>query len=258
MESKKPDNNFLKEWEISREVIKTFDDRLHDVRKYGFSFITAFLTGSTILFTTYLVEPSTNVTEGVLFPESIKAIILGVTLFLILGLNILYRNYIKAAASRANVLERILNIELTAIITQRHRENRINKFVTALYIIFIFGVVLLGTAVLWQTPIFLIILYLDALATSVVIMVFTSDDLLMQYRYGKIDWMLDKTECKQGDEVKLIMSNISNSLFPNPKYPIKKEEVMWKMVKQCENPNFGNDNKLNVVLGTMEADFSGT
>lgn len=238
-----------------------FDDRLHDLRKYGFTFITAFLTGSTILFTTYLLEPNTSfpegLTEGIPFPASIKAIILGVTLLLILGLYILDRNYRvfqKAASTRANVLERLLNIELSDVITQRYRLNTVDKFVTALYFIFVFGVGLLATAVLSETPELLLLVYLAAFATSGAIVVLSFDSVLMKFGYGMVDWFLDKTECTQGDEVRVIMTNIGNEPFPSPQHPLKKGEVMWKLVKQCENANICAADKV-VASGEMEADF---
>lgn len=258
MTSEDVDNHFLKEWEAARGVLKIFDDRLHDLRKYGFSFITALLTGSTILFTTYIVEPS-NGGSGELFPESIKAIILGITLLLIFGLYILDRNYRvfqKAASTRANVLERVLNIELSQVITERYRTKRVYNFVIALYLLFIFGVCLLGLAVLSVTP--LILLLIAASVTCGFIVYLASDDSLMKYDYGKIDWILDRTECKQGDDVRVIMTNLGDEPFPSPHHPISKGEVMWKLVKQYDNANLmGKNDRKIVKFGEMETTLSG-
>jgi hypothetical protein len=254
--SEDADNHFLKEWETSRDVLKTFDDRLHDLRKYGFSFITALLTGSTILFTTYIVEPSND--SGELFPESIKAIILGVTLLLIFGLYTLDRNYRvfqKAASTRANVLERVLNIELSQVITERYRTKRIHNFVTALYLLFILGVCLLGLAVLSGT--LLILLLIAAGVTSGFVLYLSPDDSLMKYEHGRVDWILDKTECKQGDDVRVIMTNLNDKPFPSPNHSISQGEVMWKLVKQQNNANLVEKNDKKIVrFGEMETTLS--
>jgi len=48
MNSKEENVNF-KEWEVARNVLKEFDDRIHDLRKYGFSFLTALLAAEALL-----------------------------------------------------------------------------------------------------------------------------------------------------------------------------------------------------------------
>jgi hypothetical protein len=227
-------NNFLKEWEASREVIRLFDDRLHDLRKYGFSFITAFLTATTILFEKWIVEPSAGF-QGEVFPEPIKATILGVTLLLIFVLYILDRNYLvlqRAAATRASILEKILNIELSDVITQRHRKNGVRYLMTSVYLFFILAVCLLGNAVLPTTSTYL---YAFAIGLAIIVVVLSFDFVVMRYRYGMIDWMLDKLECKQGDEVRIIMTNLTNGDFPKKGCPISSTEKMWKLVKEDDS-----------------------
>lgn len=74
----------LKEWEKARGVLQFYDDKLHDLRKYGFSFITAFLTADGILL-------STKLSSGT--PAPIKFAVFGVTLILILALHLIDKNY---------------------------------------------------------------------------------------------------------------------------------------------------------------------
>lgn len=227
-------NNFLKEWESTRAVLKEFDDRLHDLRKYGFSFITAFLTASTILFQNWIIAPNPPAFEGQPFPEPIKATILGVTILLIFGIYIMDRNYLvyqKAANARAMVLERILNIELSDGIIQRFRMAWIHISVTVIYLFFIVGVLLLGSAVLSSS---LNYLYLSGSIIAILVIVLSRDFVLLHYRYGMMDWILDRLECKQGDEVRIIMTNISDKVLPKRDYPIAEGEVMWKLVKEGE------------------------
>lgn len=227
-------NNFLKEWESTRAVLKIFDDRLHDLRKYGFSFITAFLTASTILFQNWIIAPNPPAFEGQPFPEPIKATILGVTILLIFGIYIMDRNYRvfqKAANTRANILERVLNIELSAVITQRYRMSRVHNFFMSIYLLFILGVCLLGRAVLSSS---LNYLYLFGSIIAILVIVLSFDFVLLRYRYGMMDWILDRLECKQGDEVRIIMTNMSDRVLPKRDYPIAEGEVMWKLVEEGE------------------------
>ncbi|MFB0503705.1 MAG: hypothetical protein ACETWE_07725 [Candidatus Bathyarchaeia archaeon] len=218
-------DNFLKEWETARDVLKAFDDRLHDLRKYGFSFITAFLTASTILFES-LSEP-------------VKATVLGVTLLLIFGLFLMDRNYRvfqKAAATRAEILERVLNIELTEYITHRYKERNIGGFVTTVYLVFILGVQILGLAVLSNS---LIVLAGAVVITCFSILFLSFDYPFLGYRYGKIDWMLDRLECEQGEEVRIIVTNIGKKRFAKKEFP--KGTVMWKLVKEGETQDLRSE-----------------
>jgi len=238
-----PENNFLKEWEESRSSIKTLDERLHDIRKYGFTFITAFLTASTILFQTYSVAPSVGF-EGVPFPETFKAAILGVTLLLILGLFILDRNYRvvqTAIRDRLLVLEKLLNIEVSDVITQRYRMGAVQSLMTFIYVFFVVGDLALGWVVLTKDFVNLVILMIAGATVLVTILALSIDVVVLNYRYGMVDWVIDKLECKQGESVRIIMTNLGIKDFPNDPLPRKVE--MWKLVRQCDaagltkNPN---------------------
>ena len=214
--SDRVDNNFLKEWETARDVLTTFDNRLHELRKYGFSFITVFLTASTILFDE--------------FPENIKFVILTVTLVLILALFLMdrfYQVFIKSSALRARILERMLNIELTEVITERYRYSKARHLVTFMYILFIFGVWLLGRAVLIDE---LNKLHIGGSLALISLLMISSDELMLQYPYGKIDWMLDRLSCVQGDEVGIIMTNLDSKTFTNETF--SPGTVMWQMVEE--------------------------
>ena len=106
--------NHMEEWKQARDVIKSYDEHLHDLRKYGFSFLTALLAAGAIL-TPAIVES----TEAQV-PNVVKFAVFSVTLLLIAALHLLDRNYRvfqEAAVTRALVLERRLNIELSEVIT---------------------------------------------------------------------------------------------------------------------------------------------
>jgi hypothetical protein len=241
-------DHFLKEWEATRDVLKTFDGHLHDLRKYSFSFITALLTASTILFTTWVRQPNGgNGFEGEPFPELIKATILGVTLCLILGvciIDIYYRNFQRSANIRSRVLEKVLNIELSDTITQRYRSGRYQYVVSGVYSILIIGVCLLGRAVLSNS---LIWVYLGALGSFLVVLFLTSGWWFVHYDYGFMDWILDRLECKAGDEVRIIMTNIGGESIPIPA-----GEVMWKLFKEGGNtPLRSGVTPARIVIGSF-------
>ncbi|PVX27008.1 MAG: hypothetical protein CW716_04480 [Candidatus Bathyarchaeum sp.] len=255
-------NNFLKEWEEARHVLRTYDDRLHDLRKFGFSFITAFLTTSTILFENWIRPPGTDF-AGEPLPELVKATILGVTMLLIFGLFLLDRNFRvlhKAVSIRTNILERLLNIEVTDVISQRYMLSGIQICVTTLYLFFIVAACLLGSQVLSRTMIFV---YGMGVFLGGLIVLLSFDFVVLRYRYRMIDWIVDKTECKQGDGIRIIMTNICGKDFPKDEF--KAETLMWKLTKE-ENDNglrFGevpagfklspSDNKI-WILETGETD----
>jgi len=137
----------LEEWKKCRDVLKEFDERIHDLRKYGFSFLTALLTAESFLIPGYL-----NGSADKILPDSIKLAVLGVTLLLIIALRLIERNYqlfIKCAAQRSRIIERSINFELTEIITQRHRAENIKKYELRIYYAFTLGVFALGFATLY-------------------------------------------------------------------------------------------------------------
>jgi hypothetical protein len=126
------------EWVKARDLLQFFDGQLHDLRKFGFSFVTALMTADGLLLSSSL---SVNT------PGLIKFGVFVVTALLILAIHLLDKNYLvlqEAADLRAVVLERNLNIELSSAITDRYHQNNINLFVMWIYIIFELSVVLLG------------------------------------------------------------------------------------------------------------------
>src|SRR5271169_6784431 len=98
--------NALDEWKEARSVIARFDNNLHDLRKYGFSFVTALLAANGLISQ----GGSSVVSFGV------KAGILVATMGLIVTLKLLdthYRRFQEAVSIRGRILEDRLNIDLT-------------------------------------------------------------------------------------------------------------------------------------------------
>ena len=76
----KSDDLIYKEWESCRNVLKEFDTRIHEIRKYGFTFLTALIAAESIL----IPESAFIGTGAAGMPDYIKLGIFGVTLFLFL------------------------------------------------------------------------------------------------------------------------------------------------------------------------------
>lgn len=122
----------LTEWQTARDILDKFDERLHDLRKVGFSFITSLLTVDALL------SPNS---------ESWKLAALVATLFLIVPLDLVDRNYrvfLIAAQIRAQILERRNRMDLTQRITRMFETAHVEFFFEAVYVIFTLAVLLLG------------------------------------------------------------------------------------------------------------------
>jgi hypothetical protein len=189
--------NQIEEWKQAREVLKSFDEHLHDLRKYAFSFLTALMAAESILL------PSKDM------PTEVKFAVFLVTLLLIAAAHLFDKNYRviqQAANTRALVLERKLNLELSEDISIRHGKNRVNLIVVIVYILFIVGVLLLGGFVLqphWG--------YVGGLAgfgiIIAVVPIFTLG-LRFAYKEGE-DWTVSPLECTSGDIVRITLNNLS-------------------------------------------------
>ena len=206
------DSNIEKEWEEARATLKAFDDRLHDIRKYGFSFVTALLTAQSILIPAF----SSSSSESGAITDTVKLGVLSVTLLLIIALRVLEYSYLtfnEAAATRARVLERRLNMELTEVITARYDWAKLGWWATLLYAFFALGVLAIGVFVL---PFyFQIVLMIFTIIT--VLVVFEFRVVQLDYGlHGHEDWTLDRLECKKGESIALTMTNLGDEPVPVP------------------------------------------
>lgn len=79
----------MKEWETARGVLKDYDERTHDLRKIGFSFITALLAAQSLLIPNLVP----GVASSNALPEFVKLSVLLVTLLLIITLRLIEKMY---------------------------------------------------------------------------------------------------------------------------------------------------------------------
>ncbi len=204
------DDVHLKEWEVARDTVRGFDDKLHELRKFGFSFLTVLLTAESILIPGPLAESL----KEVALPGIVRLSILLITLLFIVAINLIERNYylfISAIIQRALVLERALNIELSEIITIRHREGKAQWYRDGVNALFAGIVVILGYAILMPDLLLFLILFFVSLG----VIFFTTwmmSRLELEYPHGMIDWSLDRNQCQQGDFVAITITNLSQEI----------------------------------------------
>jgi hypothetical protein len=200
----------LDEWKVARDAMKEFDGRRHDLRKVGFGFLTALLATESFLIPGSLADGDALV----VLPDIVKFCVLLVTLTFIMAIALIERNYqlfIKAINQRALVLERLLNIELSEVITLRYRVGRGRLFCDAVYLLFVSVIVLLGYATLMpdDPTLFVALCAVSAFAVVVIIWIMEWSDLA--YHHGEVDWSLDRIQCGQGDSVAITLTNLSKS-----------------------------------------------
>ncbi|MCL5949027.1 MAG: hypothetical protein M1490_00940, partial [Candidatus Bathyarchaeota archaeon] len=71
----------IDEWKEARHVVEKFDDRQHDLRKYGFTFLSALIA----------VDSLTKLYSSV--DDRIRIAVVGVTLLLTVALRLLDKSY---------------------------------------------------------------------------------------------------------------------------------------------------------------------
>jgi hypothetical protein len=223
----KADNVIYKEWEAARKLLQEFDDRIHDLRKYGFSFLTALIAAESLL-----IPSSTFAAFGRAgMPDIIKLAVMGVTLLLIVTLRVIERNYqlfITCAAQRARILERIMNLELTEIITDRHRGENIPRYETLIYVFFTLGVCLLGSAILFPNTMMILVLIIFILLVLYAIIRLKYLDIT--YKRQSMDWTIDRLECEPTDKVRITVTYIKKD---DKSAPLKLGPgVVWKIKTQ--------------------------
>jgi hypothetical protein len=168
-----------------------------------------------------------------------------------LGLFILDRNYrVVQTAIRdcLGVLKKLLNIEVEDVITQRYRLGAVQTLMTFIYVFFVVGDLALGWVVLTKNFVNLVVLMIAGVVVLVTILALSIDFVVLNYRYGMVDWVMDKLECKQGESVRIIMTNLGNKDFPNK--PLAENKEMWKLVRQCDAA--GPKKNPNGIMSTIE------
>jgi len=143
------DNRLFDEWKESRDLISKLDDILSDLRKYGFTFITALLAADSILG-----QASSSATLEI--SPQVKLATFASTLILVAGLYAtdgFYRVVQKGAVERAKEIEDHFKrtISLTHKISQYYGMMHLWLYVEALYVFFALATEVLGLIVLYPS-----------------------------------------------------------------------------------------------------------
>lgn len=192
------DKELLPEWQAARDVIAKIDDNLHDLRKYGFSFIAALLTIDA------LFAKGTNI-----LPGSKPALIIG-TMALVVVLSLVDRNYRvfqQGASVRATLLERRSSPELTQTISRTYEHNR-NRLAFTLAYMGLAGVTWIIGALILQGVDFFNITAAVVVAVPLIAAIEFSLDLR--------DWVyfeIDGFTYKKSTPILVIVTNLSDKII---------------------------------------------
>lgn len=197
----------MEEWKQTRDVLKTFDDRIHDLRKYGFSFITGLITFDGFLLP-YIPVAGSEPPSGI--PDLAKFGALVATTLLIIVLRWFdgnYQGFQYGASVRAIVLERLLNLELSDQIARRYEVEKLWRDKIVLYAGFEAAVVVLSFALISHHPFWIFFLVAFIIAEWF----YYYCKVRPEKRRGSIkscDWALDKIQCMQGEQIRIMMTNL--------------------------------------------------
>lgn len=249
----------IDEWKTARSVLKEFDDRLHELRKYGFTLVTGLLAIQGFLLpfipaslpaneTTITLTYNTTMTEQLIakenatkigavstapatngLPYHIKIAILAVTAVLVIALRWLdgtYQGFQRGAALRGKVIERFLNMELTDQIAVRFEADRLRNQVRLMYygfevaliiLAFLFLPIFEGGAIKSPTLDLPLTLFIVLLVSLIIEGIYYHYGVSPDSRRGPIsssEWAIDKLECKCGDQVRIMMTNVNTCADP--------------------------------------------
>jgi hypothetical protein len=224
---KKGDMDYvMTEWQATQADLLKFDDYLHDIRKYGFSFVTGLLTVD-VLFS------SGN--------SNFKLAVLIGTMALIVVLFVIDRNYrvFNAAANlRATVLERRSPVELSQTIGRLYESQRVGGAFTFVYgglvaVTFLIGCLVLDWSLIWAL----------ALATGISVATMVGLHLTLGIRpWVHVD--VDGFAYKKKDRILLVVSHLrgkwtrAKSRFLKIEVPaivLKQGKKVWDVYKEEDN-----------------------
>lgn len=212
----KTSDSGLDEWKTARDVFDKFDDRISDLRKFGFTFLSGLIAADAL--TKLWNAPDDRIRLGVV----------GITLLLTVALMVLDKDYELfqyAAGIRAKILEVRLNLELTETIGFRSGMDKFRYYVLAVYLAFagvagLVGILLFYTEVtyLWATSVFTIIA-----AVFICLINRIQPNLERQ-----VDWSFDRTTCELGEKVRITVTN----LCPENPVSFPKGKSAWVVRKE--------------------------
>jgi membrane protein implicated in regulation of membrane protease activity len=214
MDSQTSDNG-MDEWKSARDVYGKFDDRQHELRKYGFTFLSALIAADSL---TKLGADS-----------RIAFAIISITLLLTVALRLLDQNYalfIEAVNIRARILEVRLNLELSDTISDRYERDKFGRYVFGMYAVFAVVAGAVGIIVLYPNVLLLVLTAVFLIASVIALALIQRLTVNLK---RSVDWSFDRTLCEQGEKVRIIATNLC------PKTAVSfRNGVVWEVRKEGE------------------------
>jgi len=204
----------IDEWKEARSVLARLDGNLHDLRKYGFSFITALLAANSLIG---------QGTGGVTIPSSVKLVIFIITLGLIVGLRVLDTNYTlfqQATSMRARILEKRLNLDITQTISRLFFLQTWWVYIQWLYLAFVALTTLLGLVVLYPNGLDMLVMVVAGVVSAVIVRGIHGKKL-----NSIEDWTLDRKVISGKAPLRITLTNLVGGPIKLPK-----GEAVWKIV----------------------------
>jgi hypothetical protein len=224
-------SRLMQEWSAARDVLKTFDDRIHDLRKYGFTFITGLISVQGFLLpfipSAGNAASSATATGSSGIPDDVKFGVLIATTILIVVLRWFdgnYQGFQYGAAIRAKIIERFLNLELTDEISTSYEVQKLWFPKIVLYFGFEAAVVGLAWALLPLHRLDWIIYLAAAIVVESGVYYKLGDPEKHRTKPKQDnDWALDKLRCSKGDQVQIMMTYLG----PVANITLRQAEAIW-------------------------------
>lgn len=209
----------LEEWKVARDILDKYDERLHDLRKYGFSFAVGLATADSFL-------ASGVISGGTTITPEVKLAVVSVTFVLIGALSLLDKHYQRierGASVRAKQLEGKIDLDLTRTISFLYDPGWMRQNVAILYLMLTIAVGALGVAVLLPN---VLLITLAIIVTAVAaFLVYRS----VSWRGTELSlWEFDPTNCKQGDKICIYIWNFREKELLH----FDKDEPAWQIVSE--------------------------
>ncbi len=212
----------LDEWKEARSVVARFDNNLDDLRKYGFTFVTAILAANGLI----------SFGGSSVMPNIVKTGILIVTVGLIVTLRILdihYRCFQEIAVTRARLLEYHLNLDLTNDISHAYDVDTWWKKIEYLYDGFLGLTIILGVAILWDSWLLLTIAIIAAVSAFFLMRKIDCGETKSR-KFGSWDWSIDRKIIPKGTPLRIMYTNLKVEDKKNPRDIL----LVWA-VKEASN-----------------------
>ncbi len=231
-----PDDLFYKEWIATKDLMDKFGDRIYDLRKYGFSFITAILTAQAILIPNNLpILPINQVINQGYVPNTIKFAVIIITILLIITLYFFEKSYqilMDAANSRALIIETKLNLELLETVSYHSNFKHVTSYNTGIYMLFIGSALILSYFTI--PSFYLWTFFFGGLSIVGIVLI----QLFPFSNRFECDWTINKVEFQKEELVEITCNYFGkHKIFPTEKDINQDEKAFnkkfaWKILNQ--------------------------